>query len=220
MKYLTKSSAMAIKAVDDAGVFEGYASIFGNLDAGGDIVVKGAYLASLRERGPRGVKLLREHNPGQPVGVWEELREDDTGLFGRGRLLLDIECGRETHALMKVGAIDGLSIGYRVVNSARDAGNGARLLTEIDLREVSLVTFPMNEESRITSVKGDLPTEREFERWLTQDAGFTRSQARQIIAGGFKSLPRAERDAGDGGASTEHAEITRLLSASIQTLTS
>ena len=189
------------EAPSDAGVFEGYASTFGVLDLGGDIVVKGAYAGTLRERGAKGVKLLFDHNPSQPIGVWDDLREDDTGLYGRGRLLLDIEKGREVHALMKAGAIDGLSIGYRVVNASRDAKTGARMLEELDLREISVVTFPMNETSLIRSVKGDLPTEREFEQWLTQDAGFTRSQARQIITGGFKSLRDAKPGAGNEGAS-------------------
>jgi uncharacterized protein len=199
MNNLTKSTAMAIKAVGDAGVFEGYGSNFDVLDQGGDIVVRGAYARTLGERGVKGIKLLYQHNECEPVGVWEEMREDDIGLYCKGRLLVDdVAKAREVYALMKVGAIDGLSIGYRVVNSARDTTQGARLLQEIDLREVSIVTFPMNQQSLITSVKGDLPTEREFEKWLTQDAGFTRSQARQIITDGFKAL-KATPGAGDEG---------------------
>ncbi len=199
MKQLTKASGQGFKAVGDAGTFEGYASTFGTLDLGGDIVVKGAYAKTLAARTARGIKLLFDHNPSQPIGVWEDLREDDTGLFGRGRLLLEVPKAAEIYTLMRAGAVDGLSIGYRVVNSARDAANGARLLQEIDLREISVVTFPMNETSLIVGVKGDLPTEREFERWLTQDAGFSRSQARTIITGGFKALQAAKPGAGDEG---------------------
>lgn len=180
--------ATLIKAVGDGGTFEGYGSTFGTLDLGNDIVVQGAYAKTLATRGPRGIKLLFDHNPSQPIGVWEELREDDVGLYCRGRLLLEVEKGAEVYALMKAGAIDGLSIGYRVVNSASDPSNGARLLKEIDLREISVVTFPLNETSLISLVKGGMPTEREFERWLTQDAGFSRSQAREIISSGFKAL--------------------------------
>jgi uncharacterized protein len=192
-----------MKFTGEAGVFEGYGSNFGVLDLGGDIVVPGAYAKTLTDRGAKGVKLLYQHQSDQPIGVWEELREDAVGLYCRGRLLVeDLSKAREVHALMKVGAIDGLSIGYQVVNAARDAANGARLLEEIDLREISVVTFPMNEQSRISSVKGDLPTERDFERWLTQDAGFSRSQARQIINGGFKSLQQAKPGAGSEGASS------------------
>lgn len=203
MSNLKKACAASqLKAVGDAGTFEGYASTFGVIDLGGDIVVKGAYAKTLAERGAKGIKLLFDHNPSQPIGVWEELREDDVGLFGRGRLLLEIEKGREVHTLMRAGAIDGLSIGYRVVNAARDASNGARLLEEVDLREISVVTFPMNETSLISSVKGELPTEREFERWLMQDAGLTRSQARTVITSGFKSLQQAKPGAGGEGASS------------------
>lgn len=201
------------------GTFEGYGSTFGVLDQGGDIVVKGAYAKTLADRGARSIKLLWDHQPSQPIGVWDEMREDDTGLWCRGRLLLDLPKGREVYTLMKAGAIDGLSIGYRVINAARDASNGARLLEEIDLREVSVVTFPMNETSLVSAVKGDMPTEREFERWLMQDAGFSRSQARTIITDGFKGLaakPGAGSDGSDG--STDWTAIAAGLRGLRQTL--
>ena len=197
---LRKAQALAIKSVGEAGTFEGYGSTFGVIDQGGDIVVMGAYARTLAERGPKGIKLLVDHG-GLPVGVWLEMREDDTGLWCKGQLLIGNPRADEIYQLMQIGAVDGLSIGYRVVNSARDTQQGARLLQEVDLREMSIVTFPMNETSLIASVKGGMPTEREFERWLTQDAGFSRSQARAIITSGFKSLP-AKPGAGDeGGAS-------------------
>lgn len=186
----------------EAGVFEGYGSNFGVLDLGNDVVQPGAYTRTLQERGPRGIKLLWQHDSCQPIGTWLEMREDAVGLWCKGQLLIeDVPKAREVYALMKAGAVDGLSIGYQVVNSARDASNGARLLEEVDLREVSLVTFPMNEASRITSVKGGIPTEREFERWLTQDAGFSRSQARQIITSGFKALTAKPGAGSEGGGS-------------------
>ena len=119
MKYATKASPLAIKTIGEGGVFEGYGSIFGNVDQGQDVVRKGAYLKSLRERGPRAVKMLREHDPQRPIGTWLELREDDTGLFCRGQLLLSIDEGRETYELMKSGAVDGLSIGYHAVGHER-----------------------------------------------------------------------------------------------------
>lgn len=189
------------KFATDTGTFEGYASTFGMLDLGGDVVVKGAYAKTLATRGPKGIKLLIDHG-GLPAGVWEDLREDDVGLRARGRLLKGFPRMDELHALMEIGAIDGLSIGYRVVNASREASNGARLLEEVDLREISVVTFPMNETSLISSVKGELPTEREFERWLMQDAGLTRSQARTVITSGFKSLQQAKPGAGGEGASS------------------
>jgi HK97 family phage prohead protease len=203
MRTLTKHSGQGFKAIGDAGTFEGYGSMFGNLDLGGDIVVKGAYAKTLAQRGPKGIKMLWAHDSAQPIGIWEDLYEDDSGLFCRGRLLLELPKGAEVYTLMRNGVVDGLSIGYQVVNSARDAANGARLLQEVDLREISVVTFPMNETSLISSVKGELPTEREFERFLTQDAGFTRSQARTIIGSGFKALRDAKPGAGDEGAAED-----------------
>lgn len=200
MKTLQKHTGTpGFKMIGDAGTFEGYASTFGVLDLGGDIVIKGAYARTLGDRGTKGIKMLWAHDSGCPIGVWDELKEDDTGLFARGRLLLSIPKGQEVYTLMREGIVDGLSIGYQVVNSARDAANGARLLQEVDLREISVVTFPMNETSLISSVKGGMPTEREFERWLTQDAGFSRSQARQIITDGFKALKTTKPGAGEEG---------------------
>jgi len=136
---------------------EGYASLFGQPDRGGDVVQPGAYSTSLAQLGREGrkVKMLWQHDPAQPIGVWDEVREDRRGLFVRGRLLRDVARGREAAALLEAGAIDGLSIGYRTQRAERD-GAGRRLLHEIELWEVSLVTFPMLAEARVGH-KGDEP---------------------------------------------------------------
>jgi HK97 family phage prohead protease len=134
------------------GRIEGYASLFDVVDGGGDEVAPGAFAAALR-RADRRPKLLWQHDPARPIGVWEELREDDRGLRVRGRLLTEIQGGAEAAALLRAGAIDGLSIGYRAVRSARAAKGGRRLL-EIDLWEVSLVTFPMLPEARAIGADG------------------------------------------------------------------
>ena len=133
-------------------VVEGYASLFGKADQGGDIVQKGAYAASLKRLAARGgrVKMLWQHDPDQPIGVWDEVREDATGLWVKGRILSEVERGREVAALLQAGAIDGLSIGYRTVKAERD-GKGQRLLSELELWEVSLVTFPMLPEARVAA---------------------------------------------------------------------
>ncbi|MDK3019280.1 HK97 family phage prohead protease [Pseudodonghicola flavimaris] len=130
--------------VDSDAMIEGYASLFDHPDQGGDIVRRGAYAASLQALAAAGqrVKLLWQHDPAQPIGLWEELREDSRGLWVRGRLLTATQKGREAAALVAAGAIDGLSIGYRTKRSERTAAGG-RLLTEVELWEVSLVTFPM-----------------------------------------------------------------------------
>ena len=143
--------------VTEGHVIEGYASLFGKRDQGNDVVVAGAYGASLARLAAAGrrVKMLWQHDPTQPIGVWDEVREDATGLWVKGRILGDVEKGREAVALLAAGAIDGLSIGYRTVTAAKD-GKGRRLLEEVELWEVSLVTFPMLREARVAA-KGEAP---------------------------------------------------------------
>ncbi|WP_415184454.1 HK97 family phage prohead protease [Phaeovulum sp.] len=149
-------------AVADGAVISGYASLFGLADQGGDIVQKGAYARSLKRLADKGgsVKMLWQHDPAQPIGVWDEIREDERGLFVKGRLLLDVVRAREAAALIGAGAIDGLSIGYRTIAAEKDA-KGQRLLAELELWEVSLVTFPMLRQARVAA-KGDVP---EAEDW-------------------------------------------------------
>ncbi|MEP2028937.1 MAG: HK97 family phage prohead protease [Paracoccaceae bacterium] len=145
--------------VQDGKTIEGYASLFGSCDQGGDIVQKGAYAASLKSlvASSRKVKMLWQHDPSQPIGIWDDVSEDANGLFVRGRLLDRVEKGREAAALIEAGAIDGLSIGYRTVKATKN-DKGQRLLTELELWEVSLVTFPMLPSARVAA-KGDDPTE-------------------------------------------------------------
>jgi len=130
----------------------GYASLFGVSDQSGDVVARGAYAGALEALAARGqtVKLLWQHDPAQPIGVWEELREDARGLWVKGRLLQATQKGREAAALVAAGAIDGLSIGYRTKRAERRA-EGGRLLTELELWEVSLVTFPMLSGARVAA---------------------------------------------------------------------
>lgn len=137
-------------AVQDS-VISGYASLFGLEDQGGDVVSPGAYAASLADacRAGGGVKMLWQHDPFQPIGVWDEVREDHKGLFVRGRVLPDVQQGREALALLEAGAIDGLSIGYRTKRAEKTETGGRRLL-EVDLWEVSVVTFPMQPEARVS----------------------------------------------------------------------
>lgn len=150
--------------VSEGRVVSGYASLFGLRDQGGDVVLAGAYAASLKRLGAKGarVKMLWQHDPAQPIGVWDEVREDATGLWVKGRILAEVEKGREALALLGAGAIDGLSIGYRTVKAERD-GKGQRLLSELELWEVSLVTFPMLPEARVAAKsEGDGAAMREM----------------------------------------------------------
>ena len=191
----TKRAAFTIAEGDEAGAFEGYASLFGAEDLGHDLVQRGAFQASLAKRGPADVRMLFQHDPADPIGSWEEIREDERGLYVRGHLTLDVARARDVHALMKAGALDGLSIGFHTVKAVRDAETGLRHLIEIDLWEISVVTFPMQPGARVSAVKSArVPTERQLERWLSRDAGFSRHDARALIAGGYKAV-RARRDA-------------------------
>lgn len=132
------------------GRFEGYASLFGVRDAGGDTVMRGAFAKSLRARRAGGVKMLYQHQAAEPLGVWSEIYEDGAGLFVRGRIITDIARGREVLSLMREGALDGLSIGFKTVRAARAAGG--RQILEADLWEVSVVTFPMLSGARVRRV--------------------------------------------------------------------
>ncbi|MBK1636163.1 HK97 family phage prohead protease [Rhodovulum adriaticum] len=143
-------------SLQEGAVIAGYASLFGAADQGGDIVAPGAYAASLKRLAGEGrqVKMLWQHDAAQPIGVWDEVREDARGLFVKGRLLAEVAKGREAAALVAAGAIDGLSIGYRTRRASKDA-SGRRLLSELELWEVSLVTFPMLPEARVGAKAGD-----------------------------------------------------------------
>ena len=190
--------------IDSDGTFSGYASLFGAEDLGRDILMPGAFKNSLKSQGAEGVRMLFQHDPNVPIGVWDIVREDERGLYVKGRLTLDVEKAREVHALMLDGGLNGLSIGFKTIKGKRDQKTGVRQIFEVDLWEISVVTFPMLPEAKITSVKtaigkptigkaaggklSTIPTTREFERWLTRDAGLTRKQARVVIHSGFKSL--------------------------------
>ena len=108
---------------------------------------------SLLRRGASGVKMLWQHNPSEPIGVWQGLGEDGRGLFVQGRLDLAVGRAREVQALMRSRAVDGLSIGFRTERSRRDQKSGLRRLERLDLWEVSVVTFPMQPQARISAVK-------------------------------------------------------------------
>jgi HK97 family phage prohead protease len=152
-----KFTPIDLKVITEDGAFEGYASLFNRADMSGDMVLPGAFRESLNRRGPAGIKLLFQHKPDEPIGVWQHLAEDSRGLYVRGRLMLDIARGREIHALMRAGAVDGLSIGFRTVKARRDRISGVRRLEKIDLWEISIVTFPMLPEARVAVVKQQPP---------------------------------------------------------------
>lgn len=133
--------------------FEGYASLFGVPDGSGDIVERGAFAATLRRRPPPMVRMLYQHSALEPIGVWSAIRENSRGLYVRGRLTIDVRRAREVRSLLRDGALDGLSIGFRTKRARKDGLY--RRLTEIELWEISVVTFPLLAGSLVTAVGGD-----------------------------------------------------------------
>jgi HK97 family phage prohead protease len=189
---------------DETHVFEGYGSVFGGVDAYRDTIAKGAFKQTLKEWKAKGKlpKMLLQHGGGffgggaddmVPIGKWEEMREDDVGLFVKGRLF-DVQTDRAkaTYVAMKEGELDGLSIGFNSRKWKYDEETDIRTLTEIDLWEISPVTFGADSQALISAVKadGELPTEREFERWLRREGGLTEAQAKTIIAKGYRQVRR------------------------------
>lgn len=188
-------------SMTEDGTFEGYASVFGVVDLGSDVVIRGAFAKSLGSG--RRVKMLWQHDTRDVIGVWEEIREDERGLFVRGRLIGEVQKGREALALMRAGAIDGMSIGFRNIHSEY-TDDGLRKLTEIELHEISVVTFPMLPDATVNSVKS-IKTERDFEKFL-RDAGFSKSEAVAIASRGYKAAMTGERDAGSDDRRDAEAE--------------
>ena len=163
--------ALDVKAIEEDGVFSGYASTFGNADQGADIVVKGAFAKSLAQRPATRIKMLRDHDPRALIGTWIDAKEDRRGLLVKGRLLLDVAAAQEAYALLKAGALDGLSIGFRALKDRWDSAKKVRFLEEVDLREISLTAFPMNESAAVQAVKTE-----EFARRIV--AAIDRADAR------------------------------------------
>ena len=140
-------------ACSGTGVFVGYASLFGRRDQSGDIVLPGAFKESLQRKSTSTIRMLFQHDPAEPVGTWLELRETERGLYVEGRLDPNVQRGRELLSLLDSKGLDGLSIGFKTVVARRDRASGSRLLQQIDLWEVSLVTFPMLEGARVHEAK-------------------------------------------------------------------
>ena len=204
-----------VKAEDDARTIEGFASVFNNIDSYSDIVMPGAFTKSISKRKP---VMLWQHNSDQPIGVWDEMEERSKGLYVKGRIL-ETAMGNDAYKLVKAGAITGMSIGYSAKKWETDTEKEVRKLTELELYEVSLVTFPANEKALITRVKSDdgaLINERQFEDFL-RDAGFSRKEAKTIVSDGYRAVLN-QRDAGDGKLTDQQvealsADLRRILTA-------
>ena len=196
----------------DKGMFEGYASIFGNKDLGNDVIEKGAFMRSLRKKGAKKIKMLYQHDTKEPIGVFDKVMEDQNGLYVKGRLAMGTQKGKEVYELMKMGAIDGLSVGYRVDAKGHhyDDKRKYRVLKEVDLMEISAVTFPMNPRARIQAVKSDM-TVREWEHKLREVGNLSHSESKVAASAVHKALSQREVD--------KDADLLGIINATTQILT-
>jgi HK97 family phage prohead protease len=189
-----------VKSVEDDGLFTGYGSVFGVKDSYDEIVERGAFADSLQAHKSKGTMpaLLWQHRAGEPIGVWPEMAEDDIGLKMQGRLALKTARGLEAYELLKMKAISGLSIGFMTREDSYDKLTGIRTLKKVDLWEVSLVTFPANDSSRVQGVKSiELITSiRECELHLRDACGMSRTEARAFISR-VKNLGQRDADGDD-----------------------
>lgn len=185
-----------VKSLDEGGKIVGYGSTFGNQDSDGDVIMRGAFAASIKRARETGKypKMLWQHDTRAIIGKWTEMSEDERGLKMEGHLILDVQQAREAYALAKAGVLDSLSIGFNIPQDGASMTSGGRIITQADLWEVSLVTFPANEQAMLTSVK---------QRWTWQDleehlrdVGISKRKAAQI-ANLAKPALEDRRDAGD-----------------------
>ncbi|ATM85556.1 MULTISPECIES: HK97 family phage prohead protease [Yersinia] len=192
---------LKLKSVSDSGEFEGYGSVFGVKDSYDDIVVPGAFIKSLNAWRDKNAlpAMLWQHRMDEPIGIYTEMKEDDVGLFVKGRLLIDDDpLAKRAHAHMKAGSLTGLSIGYMLKDWEYDRNKEAYLLKEVDLWEVSPVTFPSNDEARVSDVKsafarGETPSPKSIERVL-RDVGLSRTQAKAFMAEGYGAISLRDAD--------------------------
>lgn len=177
-----------VKSVGDNGTFAGYGAVFGNLDSYRDIIMPGAFVKTLQDEFAskgRKVPMLWQHQRSQPIGVYTSLKEDSVGLYVEGEINMDVQQGREAFALMKQGALTGLSIGYNAVTEKwLDDDKGTRELLEVKLWEISPVTFPANDESRINTVKSieGLTNLSDVEDFLRDACSLSRKETVALIA--------------------------------------
>lgn len=180
-----RSFALHIKSAGEDGTVEGYGSVFGVRDNYDDVISKGAFVQSLKDHKAAGTMpaMLWQHDADKPIGIWTEMVEDEKGLRIKGQLAMETVKGKEAHALLKMGALNGLSIGFMAKEWAYERDTEVRTLTAIDLWEVSLVTFPANEKARVTNVKSaeELQAPKDAEKAL-RDAGFSKSDATAFVS--------------------------------------
>jgi len=195
---------------DDDGSFEGYGSVFNNKDLGNDVIKSGAFSESIKSKKPKQIKLLYQHKTDEPIGVIDTLVEDTRGLKIKGRLAMGTQKGREVYELMKMGALDSMSIGYRLAPDDYKYNDKLkkRTITNLDLMEISMVTFPMNPKAKITKVKLAEMNVREIEHYLRDVGLMSSSTAKQSANVLYKSFNHAENEQRDVVDSLKHLTDT------------
>lgn len=190
--------AFDIKEVRTSGTFAGYGSVYGVIDQGDDIVAQGCFTDSLAEWQNKGrmPALLWQHRASEPIGVYTSIKEDENGLYVEGKLALKTQQGAEAYELLQMKAISGLSIGFMTREDSFDQKTGVRTIKKADLWECSLVTFPMNDEARIESVKSiaQINDFKSAEHFLRESGGLSRSESTAFVSR-IKSL--TQRDSAD-----------------------
>lgn len=188
----TLVSPFEVKSIADSGVIEGLAAGIGNQDSVGDVIAVGAFRKSLAKSSS--LPMLLHHDIKRPIGVWTDLSERAEGLYAKGQIVMGAHDGREAHALVKAGALRGLSIGFRIPpgGQTRDHKSGLRMLNEIELMETSLVTIGANPRALVHAVKS-IGNVRDIEDMLT-DAGMSGRKAKAAAAAAWKSINEAETD--------------------------
>lgn len=215
-----------VKAAEggDGYKLTGYGSVFGEVDSYREIVAKGAFKESIRDLKAKKRKLpmLWQHRTAEPLGVWDEVREDDRGLYLAGDLLKGVQVAEEARIRAQAGAVTGLSIGYYVLEDSMDEKSGIRTLKKLELLEVSLVTFPANDSARVDGIKfslnhGGRPSIREFEALLRQEFGFSKEAAITIAKRGYAAW--AGRESGSDAEADAKAALRELAHTARQPFT-
>ena len=181
-----KDAGFEIKDVTSSGTFAGYGSVYGVIDQGDDVVSSGAFTESLADCQAKGAlpSLLWQHRSGEPIGVYTAMKEDSVGLYVEGKLALKTQRGAEAHELLQMKAISGLSIGFMTREDSYDQKTGIRTIKKADLWEVSLVTFPMNDQARVSVVKSidEIIDFKSAERFLRESGNLSRTEATAFVA--------------------------------------
>lgn len=193
MNHKTLHRPLEVKAVTDEGHFTGYGSVFNTVDLHKDIVLPGAFAESLKRHKANGTmpSMLWQHSMRDVVGIYDKMEEDDRGLMLSGELFINanIPEADKAHTLMKRKAVRGMSIGFNIPKGGEEFNKEDEVweIKEIDLIEVSIVTYPANPEAQIATVKSALETPRHFERFL-RDAGLSSLQAKRLMSEGYDAM--------------------------------